>query len=640
MSTGTYKGNDNDNSEVWKGSHADRNNTINYYVYGYGGNDSFKFTWTKSHDSARFQSLHAYLGTGDDYLQVNLEDKEEYSNSLEMDIDGEQGDDFIEVSNVKDKGGNSHIILRGGSGNDTIYGTKGADTIYGDYETSDSPPIAEVSVKSGKEIPDYTDTPYDPALSYDDVIIAGRGDDLIYAGFGNDVVIGDDGDDTIYGGDGDDYISGGNGSDTIYGEAGNDFINVGDRTGSDIDTVYGGEGADTIISGGMTEQYSLNAPMEFDWQSWGIERGGVGAVQMTELVLSTAGVANPGYAIAIGALGSYATRVLLNSISKQDFKSQVIKDSSDYVRVADFDPREDTFIYAATMSDHNGLGYFKGDVNLSDGSYELWTDVTQQSNGGLLAQLQYDTDLISYIQQSSGSGAANTVIAKDLSYGLIATNFKVTYSNGTYYDSDSNELSNDLLGTVVGIDPDTEGDLTLKESLDDIDMKDGQTILMTGAYGNLLLEGQQIKEAGDLFLAGSNFSDIIYAKNHLASNTVATAFMYGFDGDDLLYGGDQADMIFAGEGNDTMTGNAGADTFVFEANAGFDTISDFTVGEDIIRFYGKDYPDLTYDDLSITQIDDDASHTGFSTIIAYDDNQITLTGVAAAIITQDDFQFS
>ncbi|WP_420010631.1 M10 family metallopeptidase C-terminal domain-containing protein [Tateyamaria sp.] len=47
-------------------------------------------------------------------------------------------------------------------------------------------------------------------------------------------------------------------------------------------------------------------------------------------------------------------------------------------------------------------------------------------------------------------------------------------------------------------------------------------------------------------------------------------------------GGVGADILVGGSGNDTLTGGAGADVFVFDREAGFDTVIDFEVGTDKI----------------------------------------------------------
>ena len=48
-------------------------------------------------------------------------------------------------------------------------------------------------------------------------------------------------------------------------------------------------------------------------------------------------------------------------------------------------------------------------------------------------------------------------------------------------------------------------------------------------------------------------------------------------GDDVVSGGRGNDWIEGGQGNDTLTGGEGRDTFVFRADGGHDTITDFDV---------------------------------------------------------------
>jgi len=42
------------------------------------------------------------------------------------------------------------------------------------------------------------------------------------------------------------------------------------------------------------------------------------------------------------------------------------------------------------------------------------------------------------------------------------------------------------------------------------------------------------------------------------------------------------DIINGNDGNDTMTGGLGSDVFIFEPGSGHDTITDFTIGQDLL----------------------------------------------------------
>src|SRR6185312_13926668 len=58
----------------------------------------------------------------------------------------------------------------------------------------------------------------------------------------------------------------------------------------------------------------------------------------------------------------------------------------------------------------------------------------------------------------------------------------------------------------------------------------------------------------------------------------------GSDGHDHLAGGPNNDILVAATGTQVMTGGAGADTFVFGAGPTKATITDYTPGEDTLKY--------------------------------------------------------
>ena len=88
--------------------------------------------------------------------------------------------------------------------------------------------------------------------------------------------------------------------------------------------------------------------------------------------------------------------------------------------------------------------------------------------------------------------------------------------------------------------------------------------------------------------------------NVLTAGNVATS-LFGNDGNDTLTGGDKADLLSGGKGDDVLIGGLGADAltggdghddFVYLlddtsklAQLGGDTISDFTIGQDVIDLH-------------------------------------------------------
>ncbi|MEQ9643298.1 MAG: hypothetical protein RIM84_24980 [Alphaproteobacteria bacterium] len=101
---------------------------------------------------------------------------------------------------------------------------------------------------------------------------------------------------------------------------------------------------------------------------------------------------------------------------------------------------------------------------------------------------------------------------------------------------------------------------------------------------------------------------------------------------DLASLGDSGARLLGGAAGDTLTGGDGIDAFVFAVLQGADTITDFADGTDVISMVGV----ANFAALSITD-------TANGARIVFEDTpttSITLTGVAAAQLSADDFFFS
>ncbi len=142
--------------------------------------------------------------------------------------------------------------------------------------------------------------------------------------------------------------------------------------------------------------------------------------------------------------------------------------------------------------------------------------------------------------------------------------------------------------------------------------------------------------AGDDHLSGGDGDDTLHGGDGVDK-------MYGGAGDDTLHGGAGDDSLTGGAGDDTLTGGAGNDTFHFtvsnpayNGNFGYlvsnggDTITDFRDGDRIKIDHGG------YGGFEALRIEQD----GADAVIHYGaDNTITLTGVSAASLDEDDFIF-
>jgi len=105
----------------------------------------------------------------------------------------------------------------------------------------------------------------------------------------------------------------------------------------------------------------------------------------------------------------------------------------------------------------------------------------------------------------------------------------------------------------------------------------------------------------------------------------------GTNGSDNLIGTNGDDNIDGGAGNDLLTGGAGNDVFVIEQGDGFDRITDFQAGDDVVDL--RDYDFTDFDDLNLVQGDNN------NAFLFIDETQsIEFTGVSnVSELSADDF---
>jgi Ca2+-binding RTX toxin-like protein len=100
----------------------------------------------------------------------------------------------------------------------------------------------------------------------------------------------------------------------------------------------------------------------------------------------------------------------------------------------------------------------------------------------------------------------------------------------------------------------------------------------------------------------------------------------GGAGNDTIDGKLGNDTIIGGAGNDTLTGGGGADTFVFQANFGMDTITDFAAGTDFLQFDHTVFADVA---AVLAATSDVSGHA----VIAYDANNTVTLNIDTATLT-------
>ncbi|MCC1491037.1 calcium-binding protein [Cognatishimia sp. F0-27] len=270
----------------------------------------------------------------------------------------------------------------------------------------------------------------------------------------------------------------------------------------------------------------------------------------------------------------------------------------------------------------------------------------------------------------NGGEGADTLMggtgSDTLNYGDSAARVAVNLGVGFYSGGDAegdrvsdmeNVIGTDFADIIVG--DNTENDLYGRDGEDTLRGEDGNDTLASGSDADTLDGGAGLDTAdfsrtghdrvvvnlstgfvsggsgaGDTLISierviGTDFGDRIVGTN--GGNRLT-----GLDGDDYLDGAGSGDILSGGEGNDTLIGGSGTDRFVFENNAGADTITDFEDGPDRLDYTG--YTGVnSIADLTIT-----VSGSGRSYFVDAGGGDIVLLSDAVTngvVLTEADFNF-
>ncbi len=369
------------------------------------------------------------------------------------------------------------------------------------------------------------------ATAGDDLIYGGASNDTLNGVAGNDLIYAFQNDDIVYGGLGDDAIETGSGDDTAYGGAGDDaLVNDG---GNDV--LYGGNGNDLIVLGDLV------------YGSAGTAYGGAGddAIVVTQ-TQNAAVFGGAGIDVLMLSWPSVFTDDAVSVDFRTGFASATDGSHLNFVGM------EQLFLLA---------GY--GDDTVIGGVRD---DVLHVSGGANRVNALAGDDTVAYII----TGVANTLNGGGGDDVLLAQS-----DNSPLYfivDGANGRVDDGSLSVITGFERyEARGG-----SLADIASLGAGDDTFRGGGGNdtgFGMDGQDL-------LMGLTGDDMLYGGG--GNDT-----LYGGAGHDTLDGGDGNDVINGGQGQDLRTGGAGADVFVFGLTENsLDTITDFTSGEDHIRYAG------------------------------------------------------
>ncbi|MDD2885522.1 MAG: calcium-binding protein [Dechloromonas sp.] len=547
---------------------------------------------------------------------------------------GSAGDNLTgnSLDNVIDAGGGATGVdtLNGGAGNDTYYVDSIGDLIQGETSSSGINDTVYSSVN-------FTLTPYLENLyldanyahfrSYYSYAVNGTGSELANKIYGNSSannLKGMGGNDTIDGGYGSDTIDGGTGADSMTGGIGADTYyvdNVGDLV-VELDGYYLTPETDTVVT---TISYALGGSVENLTLSGTASKG-------SGNVLDNVIVANSVSNYLDGGLGndtlSYAGHAAKVTVSLASISGQVTGGSG-----------TDTVINFENLIGGNAGDVLTGNglANILDGSLGNDTLTGGAGNDTYLVNSTADA-----VVEAAGAGtdlvlATGTVAGQTFTLAANVDNLRLEGSFAT--NATGNVLNNLIAGNNLS------NSLNGGDGNDTIDGYRG-TDAMSGGNGNdtyyvdsasdTITETSTGGTEDKVILGYTNFAQNVVSPTGVFDDSVDSGFAYTLatnvenlhlksdatnsysyypvnlngtgnasnnfitaeTGNDTLSGGAGNDTLSGGAGNDNLTGGAGNDVFRFDTalsapnpaglyygwiQAGVDTITDFTTGQDQIH---------------------------------------------------------
>jgi Ca2+-binding RTX toxin-like protein len=249
IDTVVIRAGDGDDRVILKNS-----STLNFDIEGGGGNDFIDVSKTtgKVRVSGNEGDDTIKTGSGDDIIWGNLGNDHLESAGGKNWIFGDDAKlrvdretGRVEYIKVRASDGDGKDTIIGGSGDEILIGGGGADDIEGSNG-------ADLILGDGGllyfntsgQITSVEETERG-LIGGADILKGGAGDDTMYGGLGNDIINGDSGNDILYGEGGSDSLSGGDGNDVLHGGENADRL-LGEAGN---DTLWGGNGADSLSGG-------------------------------------------------------------------------------------------------------------------------------------------------------------------------------------------------------------------------------------------------------------------------------------------------------------------------------------------------------------------------------------------------------
>ena len=541
-------------------------------------------------------------------------------------------------------------VLTGGAGNDRLDGLGGNDIMIGGmgYDTY-------VVAQAGDVVIEVSGQGYDTVETSIDYTLASEVEALIGLGSANLALTGNGLDNMIFGNSGNNVIRGGGGEDDMYGGLGNDtyyFDSLSDRVNEEA-----GQGDDHVIS---SLSYGLGDNVERLTIIGSAQYAGGNA-------LDNVLIGNDGANVLDGQAGADTMRGGLgDDLYLVDNVGDVVEDTGGYDAVF---VTLGAYVLTASIEnltyqgqgDFNGTGnalnnfLYGGDGNdrldgaagndtmsggLGDDTYVVGQAgdvvIEQNGQGTDTVETSINYTLVAYVENLTGTGAANLLLTGNDGNNLIIGNSgNNTIDGGFGADQMAGGLGNDtyivdnagdtitelagggavdvvnayvnytlsaeierlvLLGGAVSGTGNAQANTIVGNALDNILDGGAGADILQGGLGN---DTYYVDDAGDVVTDSGVGIDLVYASissftlnaalenltfngvgNFTGVGNALANILIGGAGNDTLNGLDGNDTIDGGLGADAMNGGAGNDTYVVD-NVG-DTIAD-SAGIDTVQ---------------------------------------------------------
>jgi len=526
-------------------------------------------------------AMNTGAADGDEFFFI----EEIHGSALADTLYGDGGDNrligYVGNDMLQGRGGDDALIGR--SGNDTMIGGAGADLLEGGVGIDE----ANYSFSANGLLADLGFAQFNTFEAAGDIYVSIenlRGSNFADNLRGNNVA------NVIWGGGGNDNIASRNGNDTIFGNGGNDIL----MGGADADRLDGGAGIDRVTY--FASQTAVTVDLLFAAFNTG-EAAGDTFVSIEEI---------QGSEFGDNLLGTNDDNTLFGN-NGRDFLSG--RGGDDVLRGmgGDDDLRGGTG--ADTLDGGNGVDQ----ASYRNAAQAVVADLAfGVNNTGDAAN-----DVFLSIENLAGSRFADGLRGNDSANVLFGDDGNDWLTGRLGHDTLQGGNGNDVLVGGVGRDMLDGGG-----GIDRIDYRESPF----GLTVDLRNPANNTREAtGDVFVSveniyGSNANDILTgdANNNTLWGAGGNDRLISAAGNDRLLGMDGNDQLNGGFGNDVMTGGAGIDTFVFAQ--GVDQITDFTLGEDMLRIADTLWNGIDYSVEDVIALF--ASNDGSSTVFDFGDGNI------------------